>query len=102
MAATFTVSRLFHGLRGRPMTLDGPMLTAIGVLFTTATGAIGWLVAKLWAERSDMQAKFVDMLGKQFDDAARRTQLFNDLAQATKDLTREVQGARSDIQRIRP
>ena len=91
------------------MTLDTTMLAAIGVLFTTVTGAIGWLVKALWSERSDAFAKLAAMLEKQYDAAGNRKDLFDNLgktvdglSQSVKDLQREVQGARSDIQRIRP
>jgi uncharacterized membrane protein YraQ (UPF0718 family) len=107
--ASGSVVPLFRRFHEKGMTLDATMLTAIGVLFTTVTGAIGWLVGKLWAERSELQGKFVTMLEKQYDATGNRKDLFDNLgktvdglAQAVKDLTREVQGQRTDIQKIRP
>lgn len=102
------------------MTLDGPMLTALGVLFTTATGAVGWLIGKLWTENSELQIKVFTMLEKQYEATGNRKDLFDNLgrtidglaqnqirlsdgfSQSIKDLTREVQSMRSDVQKIRP
>jgi hypothetical protein len=72
------------------MTLDPTILTAIGVLFTTATGALGWLVKTLWAERADAYAKLVEMLRLQYGDAAQRKQLWDDLSKVVDNQTREI------------
>jgi polyhydroxyalkanoate synthesis regulator phasin len=83
------------------MTIDATMQAVIAVLFGTATGAIGWLVTKIWTERADMQAKFIQMLEKQFDDAARRKEMFDNLAQTVRELSREVQAFRAEMTRTR-
>ena len=78
------------------------MILAIGYL------PVLWLVRTLWIERTALQEKFLAMLGQQFDDAARRKELWDGQAkviegqtQATKDLKQEIQSLRTDIQRVR-
>lgn len=114
MASADAVAGLYPRLRGRHgMTIDPTMQAVIAFLFTTATGAVGWLIGKLWTDRNEVHGKLYGMLEKQFDDANRRKDLFDNLGrtidgntQATKDLrdtfTREVQAVRADIQRIKP
>jgi hypothetical protein len=114
MAGANTVVGLFPSLRrGHIVTIDPTMQAVFAALFAAATGAIGWLVGKLWTDRADMQGKVFTMLDKQFEDANRRKDLFDNLGktidgqtQAVKELrdtfTREVLAVRADLQRIKP
>ncbi len=114
MASADAVAGLYRQLRGRHrMTIDPTMQAVFASLFAMATGAVGWLVTKVWTGRDEAHSKLYAMLEKQFDDAARRKDLFDNLGrtidgntQAVKELrdtfNREVQAVRTDIQRIRP
>jgi hypothetical protein len=99
MASANAVAGLYPRFRGRHgMTIDPTMQAVFAALFATASGAIGWLITKLWVDRDAAQAKLFVMLEKQFDDAARRKDLFDALGNSIKDLAREVQS----LQRGRP
>lgn len=114
MAGTNAVAGLSPLFReGGVLSIDPTMQAVFASLFAMATGAVGWLVTKVWTGRDEAHAKLYAMLEKQFDDAARRKDLFDNLGraidgntQAVKELrdtfNREVQAVRTDIQRIRP
>lgn len=91
------------------MYLDPALLGAIAALFTTATGGLGWLVNKLWADRADAQDKLLEMLRLQFGDATARKDLWDKLTQSVIDqgrvidsLQKYIADLRDDIRRLKP
>lgn len=78
------------------MTIDPTMQAVIAVLFSTACGAIGWLITRLWTERSTAQDKLALMLSQQFDMNLQRKDLWSDLEKVVEDNSRET----ADLKRV--
>jgi len=95
--------------------IDPGVATAVGVLFTTFSGAVGWLVSALWKDRGESQKAMLDMLSAQFQDNETRRALadkqaqtvdnlgrkIDDFGRKVDDLQREILGARQDIVRTK-
>ena len=94
--------------------MDSELIKLIGgggsqIILTAGYIPMAWLIRVLWSDRAALGDKILAILTQQFADAEKRKDLWDAQAKvidgqtgAIKDLTREVQAARSDIQRIRP
>ena len=86
--------------------IDPGVATAIGGLFTVATGAVGWLVSALWKDRADLQKQLLDMLTAQFQDnetrralADKQNSTVDQLRSRIEDLGRLIDSLRQDVAR---
>lgn len=75
--------------------IDATVATAIGVAFTTGTGAVGWLIKSLWTDRAAAHLVIIDMLKAQFADSTERRTLNEKLAGTVDGLGRKIE----DLQR---
>jgi hypothetical protein len=67
-----------------------------------------WMIKVLWSDRAALSDKLMAMLALQFADADKRRDLWDAQAKVIdgqttviKDMTREVAGLRTDIQRVK-
>ena len=88
--------------------IDPGVATAIGAIFTVATGAVGWLVSALWKDRGDLQKQLLDMLTAQFQDnetrrslADKQNSVVDALRSRIEDLGRAIDSLRQDLARNR-
>lgn len=73
--------------------IDGYLLSAIGAFFTIVViPGVGFLVTKLWNDRSDAYKENIALLKAQFADADTRKSLWTSLGDTVKDQTREIAG----------
>jgi hypothetical protein len=83
------------------MTLDPNMLIAIGAVWTALTGGVGWLIAKLWQDRNDLQTKVFEILHLQYGDAMARKELWDKLTASVIDQTRNIEEFRKVVTEMR-
>lgn len=86
------------------MYIDPILLGAIGIVWTTAIGAIGWIFRKVWKDRGDLQERVYKNFESLLIDNDRRRDLWekhgaviDKSTDATKDLTREVTYLRNEV-----
>jgi len=91
------------------MHIDPTLAAALGTAFTVSMGGIGWLVKAMWADRVALMEKFLKMLAQQYEDAAKRKELWEAQARVIEgqtrtitDLTREIGHLREDVRRLKP
>ena len=76
--------------------LDPWILVGIGAIWTAASSGIGWLIIRLWAERNEAEKTVVDVLKQQFEDAAKRKELWDGLNRVIEAQGREI----ADLKRV--